>query len=205
MGRSDVFCTTTVVVRLPAFKTWSGPSVISSPGVMVWSSLLSRQPNSHGDHASHGHKAPGIGRVPVGAAQTMAIMGKWVVAGRSYIFYESNLASEPQRLLVLINGGSFSSTIILGSYLETTKRAVFIGEETAGNKIIISGNPIDTILPNTKIAFEVATTKYEIKKGYNLGNGVIPKYHTTFTIDNIIADRDITKDLALCIISKDKN
>ena len=107
-------------------------------------------------------------------------------------------------LYVLVNGGSFSSAVILSSYLETTKRAIFIGEETGGNKIIISGNPIDTILPNTKITFEISTTKYEIKKSHNLGNGIIPKYHTTFTIDNIITDKDITKELALSIISKDK-
>ncbi len=107
-------------------------------------------------------------------------------------------------LYVLINGGSFSSAVILSSYLEMTKRAVFIGEETGGNKIIISGNTVDTILPNTKITFEIATTKYVIRKNLNLGNGIIPKYQTTFTIDNIITDKDITKELALSIISKDK-
>lgn len=107
-------------------------------------------------------------------------------------------------LYVLINGGSFSSTAILCSYLEMTKRGIFIGEETAGNKIIISGNPIDTILPNTKLTFEIATTKYVIRKNLNLGNGIIPKYHTAFTIDNIITDKDITIELALSIISKDK-
>lgn len=107
-------------------------------------------------------------------------------------------------LYVLINGGSFSSTSILCSYLEMTKRGIFIGEETAGNKIIISGNPIDTILPNTKLIFEIATTKYVIRKNINLGNGIIPNYHTAFTIDNIITDKDITKELALSIISKDK-
>lgn len=107
-------------------------------------------------------------------------------------------------LYVLINGGSFSSAVILSSYLETTKRAVFIGEETGGNKIIISGNPIDTILPNTKIALAIATSKYVIRKNLNLGNGILPKYHTTFTIDNIITEKDITKELALSIISKGK-
>lgn len=107
-------------------------------------------------------------------------------------------------LYVLVNGGTFSSAVILSSYLETTKRAVFIGEETGGNNIIISGNPIDTILPITKITFEIASTKYVIKKSQNFGNGIIPNYHTTFTIDNIIKEKDITKELALSIISKCK-
>jgi Peptidase family S41 len=107
-------------------------------------------------------------------------------------------------LYVLINGGSFSSTAILSSYLESTRRGVFIGEETAGNKIIISGDPIDMVLPNTKITFEMSTTRYRIRNGYNSGHGIIPNYHTTFTIDNIISGKDITKELAASIISKNK-
>ena len=109
------------------------------------------------------------------------------------------------KLFVLTNGGSFSSTAILCSYLETTKRATFIGDETAGNKITISGNVIDTILPNTKIAMEVSTTKYVIKKGHNLGRGVIPNYYTVLTIEDIITDKDIAKELALSLISKEEN
>lgn len=107
-------------------------------------------------------------------------------------------------LYILINGGTFSSTGILCSYLESTKRGIFIGEETAGNKIIISGNPIDNVLPNTKIIAAISTTSYVIRNNYNAGHGVIPAYHTTSTIDNIITGKDITKDLAFSIISKNK-
>lgn len=41
-------------------------------------------------------------------------------------------------LYVLINGGTFSNSGIVSSYLELTKRGVFIGEETAGNKILLA-------------------------------------------------------------------
>ncbi len=108
------------------------------------------------------------------------------------------------KLCVLINGGSFSSTAILCSYLEMAKRGVFIGEETAGNKIIISGNSIDTILPNTKISFTVSTTKYIIRDEYNSGHGVIPTYRSTSTIDDLMLHKDTIKDLAIKIISKKK-
>jgi hypothetical protein len=107
-------------------------------------------------------------------------------------------------IYVLINGGSFSSSVILCSYLEATKRAIFIGEETGGNKTIISGNSIDEMLPKTKIIFQVSTTKYAIEKRNNLGHGIIPTYKTNFTIDDIINEKDITKELALDIISKTK-
>lgn len=108
------------------------------------------------------------------------------------------------KLYILINGGSFSSTGILSSYLEATNRGVFIGEETAGNKFIISGNPIDTTLPNTKITFEISTTKYVIRNGHNSGRGVLPEDQVTNTIDDIISGRDRAKELVLSIILKKK-
>ena len=46
-------------------------------------------------------------------------------------------------LLVLINGGSFSSTAILCACLRRDQRALFIGEETGGNAHIISGDPVE--------------------------------------------------------------
>ncbi|MEJ7683514.1 MAG: S41 family peptidase [Segetibacter sp.] len=107
-------------------------------------------------------------------------------------------------LFIIINGGSFSSTGILSSYLEFTKRGVFIGEETAGNKVLISGDPIDIALPNTKILSELSTIKYVIRKTNNDGHGVIPTYYMTSSIDNIIIDKDITKEFVLSLISKNK-
>lgn len=108
------------------------------------------------------------------------------------------------KLFILINGGSFSSTGIVSSYLESTKRGIFIGEEAAGNKVIISGDPIDTVLPNTKIRFEFSTIKYVIRKARNDGHGVMPTYYITSSINNIIMDKDITKEFVLKLILKKK-
>ena len=108
-------------------------------------------------------------------------------------------------LFVLINGGSFSSTGILSSYLEFTKRCIFIGEEAAGNKIIISGDPVDTVLPNTKILSEISTVKYVIRNNENFGHGVVPAYYVTSTIDDIIMNKDTTKEFALKLISRSRH
>lgn len=108
-------------------------------------------------------------------------------------------------LFILINGGSFSSTGILSSYLEFTKRGLFIGEEAAGNKVIISGEPTDNILPNTKIQCELSTVKYVIRKTNNDGHGVVPIYNMTSSIENIIINKDITREFVLKLISKSKN
>lgn len=107
-------------------------------------------------------------------------------------------------LFVLINGGSFSSSGILSSYLELTKRTVFIGEEAGGNKVIISGDPIDTILPNTKIQFQFSTTKYVIRKGSNIGHGVVPSYYITRSVVSIIINKDESKEFVLDLIQKNK-
>jgi hypothetical protein len=102
-------------------------------------------------------------------------------------------------LYVLINGGTFSNSGIVSSYLELTKRGIFIGEETAGNKNIISGDPTDLVLPNTKIISEISTKKYVIRNNPNDGHGVVPSYYITSTID-----KDTTKEFVLSLISKNK-
>jgi C-terminal processing protease CtpA/Prc len=106
------------------------------------------------------------------------------------------------KLYTLINGGTFSSSGILSSYLELTKRGIFIGEEAAGNKNIISGDPIDFELPNTKILAEISTVKYLIRKSFNNGHGVVPAYSVTSTIENILSNKDAAKEFILDLISK---
>jgi hypothetical protein len=107
-------------------------------------------------------------------------------------------------LFTLINGGSFSSTAIMCSYLELTNRGVFIGDETAGNKVIISGDPIDTALPNTKILCEISTVKYIIRNSSNNGHGIIPDYYRISTIGDVISKRDPAMEFALKLIEKSR-
>jgi hypothetical protein len=116
------------------------------------------------------------------------------------IFPQKN--SFKGNLFTLINGGSFSSTAIVCSYLELTKRSVFIGDETAGNKVIISGDPIDITLPHTRILCEISTEKYLIRNSDNNGHGIKPDYHITPTIDDVISNRDVTMEFALKLTQK---
>lgn len=100
-------------------------------------------------------------------------------------------------LFILINGGSFSSTAILCSYLEMTKRCVFIGDETAGNKVILSGDPMEMTLPNTKIICEISTVKYVIRNARNNRHGIMPAYYKRATIEDIISNRDPAMEFAM--------
>jgi hypothetical protein len=107
-------------------------------------------------------------------------------------------------LYILINGGSFSNTAIVSSYLELVKRGVFIGEETGGNKTVITGNATDKKLPNTKIACQISTTKYIIRNEPNDGHGIMPAHIVTPTISDIAANKDVLKEFALRMIKKNR-
>jgi hypothetical protein len=103
-------------------------------------------------------------------------------------------------LYVLINGGCFSVTSIISSYLAKAKRAIFIGEETAGNQIILSGDPNNRTLPNTKIVYEIATNSYVIHQTKNDGSGILPNYFVQPTIADLVSNNDIVKAFALKLI-----
>lgn len=107
-------------------------------------------------------------------------------------------------LYILINGGSFSNSGIVSSCLEFSKRGVFIGEETAGNKTVVYGNEATHILPATKIKALVTKTKYIIRESENDGHGVIPAHYVVPSITDIISNKDIVKEVALSLIRKEK-
>lgn len=106
------------------------------------------------------------------------------------------------RLIVLINGGSYSSTAMVAATLERDKRAVFIGEETGGNKIIITGNPVEVVLPHTKIRCYISTTTYRIVEGINHGHGVLPTYEAIPAMEDIREKRDRALEMAFKLIAE---
>lgn len=103
-------------------------------------------------------------------------------------------------VFILINGGSFSATAILCSCLELTNRGIFIGEETAGSKTVISGDPTEITLPNTKILCQISTTKYLIRNSNNNGHGVMPDHYKIATIDELISDKDPAMEFTLKLV-----
>jgi C-terminal processing protease CtpA/Prc len=106
-------------------------------------------------------------------------------------------------LYILINGGSFSSTAILCSYLEQTGRGIFIGEETGGNRNLIYGDPVDLVLPNTHISCSISTTKYLISNKFNDGHGIVPLYRINPVVGDILRNRDPAKKFAMKLALKE--
>ena len=94
-------------------------------------------------------------------------------------------------IFVLINGGSFSATGMTASALRMHKKGVFIGEETGGNKVILSGNAWEYKLPNTKIECYISHRTYLLNEGQNDGHGIIPDHLVEYSIENILLKRDL--------------
>ncbi|WP_276481429.1 S41 family peptidase [Paraflavitalea pollutisoli] len=112
-----------------------------------------------------------------------------------------NLQPTPNRftgqLFVLINGGSFSNTAIVCSYLQQINRAVFIGEETGGNPVEISGNATGIVLPHTQLQAYISTTNYRITDQRQQGQGLSPTYPVAATIKQLINGEDAVMQAAL--------
>jgi C-terminal processing protease CtpA/Prc len=104
------------------------------------------------------------------------------------------------KVLVLMNGGSFSGAAEFISVAHFHKRAVFIGEESGGG---YDGNssgfmPVVT-LPATKLSIRVPLVTYymAVKRDESASRGLAPDYLVAYRIDEIIRGKDKEMELAL--------
>jgi hypothetical protein len=125
---------------------------------------------------------------------------RFLMSGSQSRLIQPNVNGFTGRIFVLMNGGSFSSTAILIVVLERDKRATTIGEETAGNKYVISGDPGEQVLPATRIRCFISTVTYRITEGINDGHGVLPAYPVHHAMEDLVMGNDISKSLALTLI-----
>lgn len=110
------------------------------------------------------------------------------------------------KLYVLINGGSFSCSGMVCSCLESNNRATFIGEETGGNRTVLTslfGLKTKTVLPNTKIVCDKPNYQTIIKDiALNDGHGTFPTHLVQSTINDIIENKDVVLEYTLKLIHK---
>ncbi|MEO7983158.1 MAG: S41 family peptidase [Bacteroidota bacterium] len=108
------------------------------------------------------------------------------------------------KLYVLIDGGTYSAAGQFASVIDKYHRAVFIGEETGGNKAIIGGFffPRKNILPHTRIEISPARlyTFYR-QPASNNGHGVYPDHIVAPTITDIIERRDPAMEFSWRLIN----
>jgi len=110
-------------------------------------------------------------------------------------------------IFVLVNEGTFSAGVIFASVLKKYNRAVFIGNETGGNPIVMAGYLMKTSwkLPNTKIQISPGTlcTIYD-DLNLNLGRGLIPNYIIHTNAEDLISNHDRTLLYAIKLIRESK-
>ena len=97
------------------------------------------------------------------------------------------------KILVLINGGSFSATSLVAAYLKDTGRATFIGEETGGTmEGCNAGITPYYKLPNTKIRVRVPAFRvvHDVCPALT-GQGIMPDYKVEYTFRDLIGKRDL--------------
>jgi C-terminal processing protease CtpA/Prc len=106
------------------------------------------------------------------------------------------------KVIALINGGSFSTTAELLTHLHDKKRAVFVGEESAGayhgNS---SGRDAVLALPNSglHIGIPLITYTLAVSSEHAVGRGVMPDYVIEPTIEDYLNGRDPQLEPALSL------
>jgi hypothetical protein len=104
------------------------------------------------------------------------------------------------KVIALINGGSFSTTSELLTQLHDKKRAVFVGEESAGayhgNS---SGNDALLELPNSglRVFIPLITYTLAVDSDHPIGRGVMPDHVIEPTIEDYLNGRDPQLEQAL--------
>jgi hypothetical protein len=107
------------------------------------------------------------------------------------------------KLLVLINGGSFSNSGIVAACLKRNDRAQFIGEETGGNNMVLAGDAENFHLPNTGITIEIPTKRYLLEDRLPFsGRGTMPDHDIPYTLADILHGTDPVLQYALEYIRK---
>ncbi len=99
--------------------------------------------------------------------------------GGAYLGYHRPVSHPYQgKLHVMINGGSFSNSIIVASCLRENKRARFWGTESGGNACVINGDAKSLTLPHTKTVVDIPTRQYVLTYPWSdRGSGLIPESH----------------------------
>jgi hypothetical protein len=104
------------------------------------------------------------------------------------------------KVLILINGLSFSTTSEFLSHAHFNKRATFIGEESGGGYYGNTSGYMPTItLPHSGLRLELPVMAYYMAvSGYkDASRGVIPDYPVPYTIAELIDGKDKEMELAL--------
>jgi C-terminal processing protease CtpA/Prc len=106
------------------------------------------------------------------------------------------------QLVILINGGCFSSTSHLCALLKYHKIGTFVGTE-AGATYTCNGATREIKLSNTKAIVVISRRPYAVAvDGFPKDQGILPDHRVMPLIDDLIQGRDVQKEYALRLIDR---
>ena len=109
------------------------------------------------------------------------------------------------RLVVLEDGGTFSTAADVTALLRHLTRAIFIGEESGGSyEGNTSGSSARFIFPNSKLMLNISMYDYynAVKPANNKGRGTIPDVPVTLTINDLLRGVDSQFEKAIQVASE---
>lgn len=118
---------------------------------------------------------------------------------------QPNKNSFNGKLLILINGDSFSASAEFCSIVKSNNRGIFIGEETGGTYIgNTSGGSKAIVLPYTKININIPTTRYTmaVEEALPGMRGIIPQYPVIPSFSDMAEGNDVQLKFALRLATK---
>jgi hypothetical protein len=113
---------------------------------------------------------------------------------------QPSLPTFKGKVLILINGGCFSTTAEFLSNAHSRKRATFIGEESGGGYYgNSSGAAVALVLPNSKLVVYVPLVAYylAVSGSQAAAQGVFPDHPIHYTIEEMLEGTD--KEIALAV------
>lgn len=109
------------------------------------------------------------------------------------------------QVIILINGGSFSNSVIVSKAMKRANRASFIGSESGGNPYLFSGFAKTIVLPNSKIQVEIPT-KVLVLDQKSMNQSIFPNDLIDFPCFQNVPKPDSDTCLEQAIqLAKDKN
>lgn len=110
-------------------------------------------------------------------------------------------------MLILIDGGSFSTSAEFAAVCHSRRRATFIGEESSGAYYgDDSGITPTIVLPNTKLRIDVPLIAYytAVDGVRNQNRGILPDCPVRYTIQDELEGRDKVMEIALQLAAGQK-
>lgn len=107
------------------------------------------------------------------------------------------------KLIVLIDGATFSSGALFTAALKTQNKNVkFIGRETAGSEEGCNGMTVQRLtLPNSKIIVDFPWMRVvSVAKKASRGRGIIPDYTINYTPQDVVSNNDLDLKKAMSLV-----